>query len=237
MLGFYLVVYLENLSVSTFWLIQFLFICPMEKNKLGFNLLRAQIAPEDKWDKIYNWVNNSARVIVIFVELIVIVSFGVRVVIDRQARDLEEVLKANKLRLDNLSETEQGIRDLQDETKSYKIIWDSSTSLAEYVEEVYDYNPNLFSVLSVSIDNDGFLSIGGTASRSDIGDLEVKMKASDSFSQVQLATFKPDGEGSDTLGSFQIEARISSHTRQTIGPPIQTQQNPNGGNTEVFTDS
>ncbi|MCA9385804.1 hypothetical protein KC717_04095 [Candidatus Dojkabacteria bacterium] len=186
--------------------------------KKGFNLLRPQLTPEDKWDKIYNWVNSTARVIVIAVELVVIICFGVRVVVDRQARDLQEQLETNKLQLDRLADTEKEIRELQDKTATYKLIWDSATSFDPYIQEVYGYNPNLFTSLNVSVTREGIVNVNGVATREDVDDLERKLKNSESFSQVEVLLFQPDGVSLQSLGPFQMQARLAQFKRDPILP-------------------
>lgn len=184
--------------------------------KKGFNLLRPQIEPEGKWDKIYAWVNGTARIVVIFVELIVIVCFGVRVVVDRQARDLEKVLDKNKAQLDKVKDAEARIRQLQSDLQMYEGIWAQSSDYAPVVEEVYNYNPALFSAMSVSIDASE-IKINGSASRDDIDSLEKVIKNSNMFYDQQLLNYKPEGgESALDLGSFNISAQLLDATRIPI---------------------
>ncbi|MBD3362336.1 hypothetical protein GF362_01295 [Candidatus Dojkabacteria bacterium] len=187
----------------------------MEK-KVGFNLLRPQLAPEDKWDSIYEWVNNTARIIVIFVEIVVIGCFVTRVIVDSQARDLEEVLDDNKNQLDNLRDTEQEIMKVQKNVLVYSNVWKNSTNLSQVLGEIYSYNPSLFQNFSVSLDEEGKLSITGVAQKTEIGELERTMKNSDTFSQVELTSFKPGGEGQNEPGEFNIAAVVASYTRDPL---------------------
>lgn len=203
------------------------------ESKLGFNLLRPQLSPEDRWDKIYEWVNSTARVIVILVELIVIVCFVARVIVDRTARDLEEVLEENKNQLDSLKDIEANIRELQKSLSDYENIWASSSGNALYIEEVYGYSPNLFRAYNVSLDGHGKMTISGVASEDDVQDLENTMKNSLSFSQVELSTFTPGGTGGDEPGEFQIGAVIADYKRGSLAAVSSLNQGQDLGDQDV----
>ena len=184
--------------------------------KKGFNLLRAQLTPEDRWDRVYAWVNGTARVIVVFVELVVIGCFAARIVVDKQARDLEKELESNHTRLQNLAQAESEIRTLQDKTNTYSALWQVSNYYSPFIDEIYGYDPSLFSSLTLSISNKGVLSISGTSTKTIIGDLETKMKNSESFSEVQVTSVRTSSESEQSYGSFEIQAVIRDYTRASI---------------------
>ncbi len=182
----------------------------------GFNLLRPQITPEDQWDKIYTWVNTSARVIVIFVELIVIVCFAARVVVDRKARDLMEEVKSNHERLANLADAESEINITILDQQVYRGLWNSSSGFAPYITEVYALVPSMNSLINVTIDGEGQLDVTGVANRDLVSELEAKMKNSLSYKTVELSSFRPDPENTTGDGSFQIKAQINNVSRIPI---------------------
>lgn len=179
--------------------------------KLGFNLLRPQITPEGRWDKIYSWVNSTARVIVIFVELIVLVSFGARIFLDTQARDLERTLAKNKVQLDSLKQDELEIIELQGDITNYLNLWETSSAYSTNLREIYNYNPNIFLSLTVRIDDKGDVNISGIADGKDVMELERIMKKSDTYSIVEVLNYRPGENIQD--GEFQIRARVNNFKR------------------------
>jgi len=185
-------------------------------SKEGFNLLRSQLTSEDKWEKVYEWVNNTARIVIILVELVVVLCFGARVVVDRQAKNLEEVLDRNVVILESLETVEKEIRQLQADLTSYNEIWDSSSNYAPFLEEVFNYNLALFDSYSISMDSKGKLRLVGKATRSEVSELENAMKSSPSYSLVQLSNYKPGEGGDNSLGEFGIQADIREFTRTKI---------------------
>jgi hypothetical protein len=188
----------------------------MAKVHQGFNLLRDQLREADKWDKIQNWVNGTARVIVIFVEFIVIVCFGARIFMDRVARNLETRLDDNKQMLQSLSETEIRLRQLQIDLQNYKGLWENSGQFSNTIETVYAYVPSISNSITLSIDN-AKISISGTASKENIGALEGKVKSATSeYQDTLLERYSPDGQAEtvDTQGQFTLTTSIKNYKRK-----------------------
>ena len=186
----------------------------MAKIHKGFNLLRDQLQEADKWDKIQNWVNGTARVIVIVVEFLVIICFGTRIFMDRVARNLDESLENNKKTLDSLKDTELRLRQLQFDLQNYKGLWDSAGQYSETVKEIYSFVPTISNAITLSIDNGG-VSLSGNASKLNIGKLEGIIKSSPNYNETLLISYIPqDGEATDnTLGDFQLKTTINNFKR------------------------
>lgn len=188
--------------------------------KLGFNLLRQQLGNEDKWDKIYEWITNTAKVLVIFTELIIVCVFVVRVVVDRRARELTKLLDYNKTQLEALAPIENDVRMAQQDIADFRTIWTQSSSYLPIIEEIYNLNKSLTNKLSIRFLDNGQIEISGLADRDDIESLEQSLKQSTSFNYVELIAFKPVISGSGAgLGTFQIYVNISPQFRSDFTKP------------------
>ncbi len=186
------------------------------QKKAGFNFLRPQLAQEDRWDKIYNWVSSTARVIVMVTEVVVIAVFVIRVVVDRTARDLNKQLEDNKAQLDDLSDEEQAIREIQKDTQTYTNLWNASSGFAEVISEVYSYDRTLNPFIAISISSEGEVQLTGSADEATMANLESKMKNSALFSQVELLTYRSRTETDLAPGQFQIVAQLVNTKRDVL---------------------
>ena len=84
----------------------------MAQSKLSknINLLKPSFSPKTTWDKIYDWVFNAGRYIIVIVEIVVLVALGSRFYFDRRNNDFSESIRAKTLILDSMSETEDEIK-------------------------------------------------------------------------------------------------------------------------------
>jgi hypothetical protein len=181
--------------------------------KLGFNLLREQLANEDKWDKIYEWITSTAKVLVIFTELIIVCVFVVRVVVDRRARELTKLLETNHTQLEALATTEGQIRQVQANMVDYTAIWNNSSSFMSVVEEIYSYDRALSNTLMIRLSDQGKIEISGVAKRDDVENLEMLMKSSPTYSYVELISFRPNLASTTNTGHFQLVGNFSPAKR------------------------
>lgn len=186
-----------------------------KKEHKGFNLLRDQLREADKWDKIQNWVNGTARIVVIIVEFVVIVCFGARIFMDRVARNLEEDLQENHATLESYKETELRLRQLQIDLQNYRGLWNNSGQYSNTIQTVYAYIPEITNSIAVIIDN-GELSINGTTTTDNIGKLEGLVKSSPDYQDTLLERYTPDSEEleTNTQGQFSLRTKIKDYKRE-----------------------
>jgi len=111
--------------------------------KYNINLL-----PEDPFFKtntgrILSWSLNVGRYIVIFTELVVIVSFASRFVLDRRMTDLNESIYQKQLIIESQSELETNFRLAQAKIQSYQAI-EQQSNLVEVFPLLQQVVPNDF---------------------------------------------------------------------------------------------
>jgi hypothetical protein len=170
----------------------------------GFNLLQNNVRPPDAWDKLNDWVTNVGRIIVIIVEVVVIVSFIARVVIDTQTKNLLEKEQANSQAIVALRDREVRFRTQQAQFETYKQIWDTSSSYTAIMTELDKLRPKSIEKLSVSLQGD-LITFSGEASVTSIGQFENSLKTSAKYADVQVDEIeKISGDGQANRASFSI---------------------------------
>lgn len=204
----------------------------MAIKKRGFNLLRSQLKVESIWDKMYKIVNMSARFFVIITELIVIGCFAARVVIDREAKMLDEKLNENRETLELLKPEEEEIIKLQNTLSNYKKLWIDAKNYQPYVEEIYASIPEIYTKISFAVNEDGIINLNGILDIDSIRFLESKLKDSESFSSVVLGTYNtnPDTDEAEMAIEAQIEEinRISLEEKYSnIEEEFEIEENTN----------
>lgn len=196
----------------------------MEKKNI--NLLQERGAPATFWERLYDWMTNTCRIIVILTEFLVLGAFGWRFWLDRTLNDLKDDIETKGEILKSLASQEDEIRLLQSKINTYKDLWVKSSNFSPTLKEINDYIPSDTEELSVSIVNSkegkGFV-ISGEVERDQISKLENKLKDSESFSDVTLSAIEKKQEGID-LHSFTLTAKIIfNQTRQPLGQNENTE--------------
>ena len=179
--------------------------------KKTVNLLQERTAPPTFWERAYEWVTNSARLIVIFVEIIVLAAFGWRFWLDRQLNDLNEEIERKGEVLKNLSEQEAEIRLIQAKVNTFGELWDQSSNLSPVFRELNSYIPSGVGNLRVSLQEtirEKTMQVSGEVEREKIDELENKLKdASNYFSNVILSEIGRESAESEEY-AFTIKADI-----------------------------
>lgn len=177
--------------------------------KRGFNLLKAQAEPPSVWTAIYDWVLGTARIVIIVVEVIVLIAFGIRVVVDLQASELDKKIERAETFVEFVATNEAQFRMIQAKTTSYNTIWNSTpdyTNILASINAALPINSSI-SDLVVSVQDDS-LTINGIAEKqneADIVALETSLKNSLPF--LRNSTLEKLENSSNQL-TFSFRATI-----------------------------
>lgn len=176
-------------------------------SKKGFNLLRPQIEPPTMWTRVYDWVVGSARVIVIIVELVVVVAFAIRIVVDVQSNNLNEQIATKEAILQTFAEAELRYLSTQAKTDAYRDLWETSVEYSTIFAEILSYLPTTSQELVVQMSTRSGLFVSGSAEVNEIAQMESSFKASQNFTRQELDSI--EGEGAIISATYAFSARFS----------------------------
>lgn len=170
----------------------------------GFNLLQDATVPPDAWDKVYEWVTKVGRVLVMVVELIVVIAFVSRIVIDTQTKELQKQNDAYSKILAASQTNELHYRDYQKRFESYKTLWNNASSYEKIVSDIVKLTPSNIDNLAISI-KDQVINFKGKAPISQVKNLETSLKSSQYFSRVLVPEISTEAQ---TSSNVEVEFNI-----------------------------
>jgi len=156
--------------------------------------------------KLLQWALSIGRYLVIFTELIVIVSFASRFTIDRRITDLNTTILQKQIAIESYGELEQSIRDTQKKIDAYTQI--------EQQENVTSIFPALTAITPPDVTlselemRPGHLSMSGkTLSNVSLGLFINNLQVSGRFTDVTVERIGTAKDVNTGLG-FKIEANV-----------------------------
>jgi hypothetical protein len=167
------------------------------------------LLPKDKWEKgvvgkLLKWGLHVGRYVVIFTELIVILSFLYRFSLDRKLTDLNEEMKQKQRIVESYEDFEVQFRRLQEQLKMVKEVESSSVAAGEILNSISLMTPIDTSYKSISIRGEEVSLEGQTLSDVGLATLLTKAQNDDKFSEVVL-----ESVSSATDKSQAIEFRMN----------------------------
>lgn len=189
----------------------------------GFNLLKPQLEPPTVWTKIYDWIVGTARLIVIVVEIIVVVAFGIRLILDIQGNKLSEDIENSEATLRAFQSSEARYKQTQNKTRAFNISWVEAPVFTDIYVEVNSYIPDDAIELNVQITS-SVITISGKASINEIGDMETSFKNSPTFIDSELVQLESSGGSSNQFAEFTLRTKIKSIKLREIPEVAQDNQ-------------
>ncbi len=154
------------------------------EDSLTFNLLKPVAAPKGSWDRIYDWLVGRAKIVIIFIEIIVVISFFAKVVVDNVGKNRIQEFNSIRQTLQPLeNEYEQEFRRLQTKDIEYKRLWNGSKKYKEIIDEVYSYFPSITSDLTIKVEENR-VTVFGANNLDDFRTLEEGVKNSETFTEA-----------------------------------------------------
>jgi hypothetical protein len=185
--------------------------------KKGFNLLKQQAEPPSVWTKIYDWVVGSARIIIIGVEALVIIAFGIRIYVDFQAKELDKEVEVAERIMSNMGSNELKFRNIQLRTASYETIWTNSINYLPLLQHINDLLPSNAQIedLTIVITKDA-ITIEGKAPKTQeniIKEYENNLKTRST--SLEAVTLERLEDNVDEL-KFTFRANLINLTKKTL---------------------
>lgn len=186
---------------------------PAGSSRRIFNLLKPYTPPATGWDKVYEFIVSRARIVLLAVELIVIVSFVGKVVVDTEAKRLDDEIKLADRQLQTLQQSiEPSLRLLQDKSEVYRRLWNQSNSYTAVSRELNTILSNIGTSLIVNISEDKVV-ISGQNDLAVLSQIEDLLKRSNTFSGTVVNRL--DAGGSGGVGNYILETNINQLNQRT----------------------
>lgn len=181
-----------------------------------FNLLKPVEPPKTVWDKIYDFILYRARIVILITQILIVLAFGGKVIVDTVAKNLDQEIETLQQQLQFLSTLEPQVREIQKKDSLYRNLWKTSYEYNDIFNEVISYIVNPGAEITVAFAAD-VVTVSGTDDLSALQVLEQKMKSSSSFRNVFITnlTLEPS-EASQAKGQYALMATIISPNREEL---------------------
>lgn len=184
---------------------------PLEESKI--NLAPKDPFYESLFGRVATWALSIGRYLVIFTELVVILSFLSRFQLDRQVTDLNSSILAKQRTIESYGALEQNVRDVQRKIDVYEQL-QPVTSLEDVFAELSTITPNDIQYISLNIRPDAVLITARATTLNSLNRFIVNLQSSTFFGEVISNTISNTDQRGGGL-DFQIEAQIAQTKSQT----------------------
>lgn len=150
--------------------------------------------------RVMRWLVGAGRHLIIFTELVVIVSFGSRFVLDRQLTDLNEQIMQKQAVAQSYGDLEQKFREAQQQVEDVQLVLEQQGQL-KVMTALSKVTPPTVKYSSIDID-EGSVSLNGETSTINMIALLVEnLKNNPDFQRITINQIK-QSEGSDPVLEF-----------------------------------
>ena len=162
--------------------------------------------------KLLQWALSFGRYLIIFTEMVVIISFASRFTIDRQITDLNTSILQKQTVIESYGPLEQSVRDVQKKIESYRQIQDQE-NLAEIFPLLTDVTPQDIVLSDLQMRPGRVTLTGTTLSNVSLGILINNLQVSGRFTDISVERIGTAKEENSGL-AFKIEANVKKAPRQ-----------------------
>jgi Tfp pilus assembly protein PilN len=184
-----------------------------KKHKITIDQTKINLAPQDPFydsllGKITTWALSVGRYLVIFTELVVIISFLSRFQLDRQVTDLNsEIVKEQRI-IESYGDLEQNVRDVQKKMQDYEQL-KPRTQMREVFEKLTLITPEEITYYKLDIKSQSIAIEAHANSRQALDRFILNLQASNYFTNVVSDNIS--NKDARTPGyDFQISADIET---------------------------
>lgn len=175
------------------------------------------LIPEDPFFETFigrtmRWAVSVGRYIVIFTELVVIVSFGSRFVLDRQVTDLNESINQKETIIRSYGTLERDIRSIQARLNEYQQL-QQRKNLTDIFPVLTRITPPDVRMETLNI-QPGVVTLEGTSpSQASLNLLINNLQLSNAFTNISVRKIETSSDDQQSI-NFQIDART-----EEVAPP------------------
>jgi Tfp pilus assembly protein PilN len=182
--------------------------------QISINLLPKDPFFESILGRVLQWALSGGRYVVIFTELVVIISFAARFTLDRQVTDLNQALHQKESIIDSYGELEANFTAAQTKITSYNQLAQENNS-TEVFTHLQAVTPDGISLSGLSIRPTSVTIAGNTLSQSAFNIFINNLQLSTNFHNVSVDRVESADRNTPGL-SFRIRAdtKVAPSVRQ-----------------------
>lgn len=173
--------------------------------------VRLNLLPKDPFlstpiGKLLQWALSVGRYLVIFTELIVVLSFATRFSLDRRVTDLNGAILQKRSIIESYGDLEKQVREVQKKIETYQQI-EQQQNLADAFPALSEITPQDILLEELNIQPGSVLFSGTARSNTSLNLLINNVQLSDKFSDVVVEKIET-GTNKDPGFHFRIRARM-----------------------------
>lgn len=179
---------------------------PKKPAQISINLLPKDPFFETAIGKVLRWALSIGRYIVIFTELVVIISFVTRFNLDRQVTDLNDEINQKSVLIESFGDLEDQVRETQIKIEQYEQVA-QTTNIAEVFPELSLVTPRDVRLDELVVRADSVTLSGTTLSQNSLTLLINNIQLAEEFRNVRVNRIET-GDSQDPGFHFQISATV-----------------------------
>jgi len=176
---------------------------------------KINLAPKDPFyetglGKVLKWALSVGRYIVIFTELIVILSFVSRFSLDRRITDLNDTIFQKQTIIESYGDLETNVRTIQKKIEAYNQI-EQQADIVNVFPELTRITPSGIRLEQLVVDNQQVTLTGTTGSQQSLNTLINNIQLVPTFSEVTVSNITTSDDRNANL-EFVITALFAEST-------------------------
>jgi hypothetical protein len=181
----------------------------MKKKVVSFDI---NLLPKDPFfatpaGQVLKWSLSIGRYIVIFTELVVILSFVTRFSLDRQVTDLNDAISQKKVVIESYGDLEESVRQIQSVLEEYSLLR-QQVNITEVFPELTKIIPRDTELTELVLRPDQISFSGKTVKQSSLNIIINNIQLSNRFSNVSID--KIESNTTEDEGGFNFVIRANT---------------------------
>ncbi len=185
--------------------------------------LRINLLPKDPFlssplGRLLQWSLSIGRYLVIFTELVVIISFATRFNLDRQNTDLNTAILQKQIIIESYGDLEQQVKDVQKKIESYTQV-EQQVNIADAFQALTEVTPQDIKLEELNIQQNNIIFSGHTRSTVSLNLLINNIQLSQRFDDIVVEKIETKSD-KDPGFDFRIRATMK---RSGVAPKPASQ--------------
>lgn len=174
--------------------------------------------------QVLKWALSIGRYIVIFTELVVILSFVTRFSLDRQVTDLNDTIAQKRVVIESYGDLEESVRQIQTVLEEYDLVRQQS-NITEVFPELTNIIPRDTQLTELVVRPDQISFSGKTLRQSSLNTLITNVQLSDRFTNVSVD--KIESNTTEEEGGYNFVIRANTRALDVKTQTVQEAETTN----------